>query len=881
MRDADWPNLNTLWAEVLVDELARCGLRTVVISPGSRSTPLVMAFSAHPDIEDISIIDERSAAFFALGVARVTRRPTAVVCTSGTAAANYFPAICEANADDVPLLVLTADRPVDRLESGASQAMDQTKLYGDHVRWFHDLGLPELDARRIRALRTTMGLAWRHATSMVAGPVHLNAPFRKPLEPVSVEPGERDAVPDALPDPLAAAVQGRADGGLFSGFDTSRKEPSSHSVERLLSALTRSERPIIVAGADARGASYARELSVLAERLGVPILAEPTSGLRFGESTLENVIAAGDLMLRAGIYDHIGRPDLVLQLGKPPLHWAARELMRQLDSATRIVVTPTGRRLDPEHHSTWFVEADTLCLLELLNARAERVGACACSSEWLDAHRTADRAAVRAVNASMDAEDALHEARIWRELGRVLPESTALFVSNSMPVRHFDTFLQGRGESLVPYYNRGLNGIDGILSTGFGVAHARSVPVRDGPRRSKTVIVTGDVAFRHDVGALLAGRRLDIDATIVVCDNGGGGIFGALPISDFGYVFERHFLTPPNLDADDPVLGVSVANAESWSNFETLLEDSLAEPGLHVIRVSTDRELDASLVETHVEVAAEAVRDALSGRGDVGTRYAFERETSSVPLVALHGFSGSSEDWRRHVEAIGRECILPDLPGHTTSPRLDQLDGRGLDAAVAWLERTLDQAGLARAHLVGYSMGGRIALAFALGHPERVRSLSLIGAHPGIRDPEARADRARWDEDMAAKLERDGLHAFVDEWMGHPLLAHQLELPHSRIVEARQGRLEHTAQGLAAVFRCLGTGNQLPMWDRLAELEPPTLILAGADDSKYVRLGEEFVEHASDATFEVVEGAGHNTLLDAPEQTIRAIRDHIRRVESS
>ena len=201
--------------------------------------------------------------------------------------------------------------------------------------------------------------------------------------------------------------------------------------------------------------------------------------------------------------------------------------------------------------------------------------------------------------------------------------------------------------------------------------------------------------------------------------------------------------------------------------------------------------------------------------------------------------------------------------------------------AVEWLHHEIRRRGLARIHLAGYSMGGRIALSYALEHPEDLASLSLIGAHPGIRDAEERAERARWDDEMAKMLEADGLHAFVNEWMKHPVLADQLRLAHSRVVAAKQGRLAHTSAGLASAFRSLGTGRQEPMWERLAQLTPPTLFLAGEDDAKYVGVGEAFVDAAPNAALEVISGAGHNTLLEQPTATIEAIRTFIERVEST
>jgi 2-succinyl-6-hydroxy-2,4-cyclohexadiene-1-carboxylate synthase len=702
------------------------------------------------------------------------------------------------------------------------------------------------------------------------------------LEPVTVPVAHRDAVPNSLPDDLAKAVVGRADGGAFSPYDTPRGHVAPDVVERLLDAVVQAERPLVLAGADPAGNSYSAALGRLAGRLGVPVLAEPTSGLRFVERQSDAVIGAGDLLLRANVYEELGEPDLILQLGKPPLHWAARELTARNQRARRITVTPSGRRLEPEHHPTWFVEADTLAVVKaLLECAEQREVSESTGRGWLEAHRRAAGAAEDAIDASMAGESRLHEARIWRELGRSLPAHAAVFVSNSMPVRHFDTFLQGRAEVLTPYFNRGLNGIDGILSTGFGVAHARTVPTPEGGYRSNTVIVTGDVAFRHDVGALMMGRRLGVDATVVVCDNGGGGIFGALPIVDFEDTFEEHFLTPPGLHETDNMLGVAVAEPDSWERFAELLEESMSTPGLSIIRVRTDRADDEALASKHLGAACDAARGAVSGQALAANQCAVSSRGEPLSLVGLHGFSGSRRDWMRHADTLpSRQWVALDLPGHGPCPDLDRFEGRGLVDATAWLDDVLDARGLRPVHLAGYSMGGRIALAFALEYPEAVASLSLIGAHPGIRDFDERAERARWDQELAEKLETDGLHAFVDEWMRHPVLLDQLNLSHDAVLDARMGRLNGTTAGLARAFREFGTGSQIPMWEQLAALEVPTLFLAGADDAKYVRVGEEFAEHAPNARFATVDGAGHNALLENPEDTLAAIRDHIERAES-
>ena len=569
--------VNERWAAELVDELARCGLRHCCVSPGSRSTPLVVQFDAHPDIEEISIIDERAAGFYALGLARATDRPVALVCTSGTAAANWMPAVCEADRSRVPLLLLTADRPPELRDTGSPQSMDQLKLYGDRVRWFHEFGRPEAETDSFRYMLSAVDLAWERARQPVPGPVHLNLPFRKPLEPLDVEAGHRDAVPADFDVPA------RRTGTTFSGFSTGVRVPDEPLTGEFVERLSGAKRPMFLCGADHRGEAYREGLRDLADAVGAPVLAEPTSGLRFWKER-GDVIGVGDYLVDSGLYDRVGEPDVVVRTGEAPLTWAGRRFVQGLAGAHQISVQRFVQRRDPDHVVDWNVVADERRLFEASRDRLSD-GIPDVEQGWSDAHRRAAATATETLAESLGQTNELEEPRMWWELQRLLPSPASLFVSNSMPVRNIDMYAPGGDGEIDVYFNRGLNGIDGIASTGLGVAKGTAMP---------TVVVTGDVAFRHDIGGLALAQRTDANVAFVVVDNGGGAIFDMLPIAECGSVHDRHFVTEPGIDIAGvgTGFGASVSVPTTWEEFREDVRRAVEADGVDLVWLRTDRARD-------------------------------------------------------------------------------------------------------------------------------------------------------------------------------------------------------------------------------------------------------------------------------------------------
>jgi 2-succinyl-5-enolpyruvyl-6-hydroxy-3-cyclohexene-1-carboxylate synthase len=578
------PNRNTLWAETLVDELAKAGVDAVCISPGSRSTPLTVAFARHDDVAVFSHLDERSAAYFALGRARRTGSVTPLVCTSGTAAANYHPAVVEASQARVPLLLLTADRPPELRDSGANQTVDQEKLYGDAVRWYKDLPEPEATDRKLRSLRTTVARSLAEATGVGPGPVHLNVPFRKPLEPVPVE-GD---VPDDL-DPLAE--RGRE--GAFVETTPGAPEPSDEDLRSLATALD-AERGLLVAGPSDASGMDPQALVALAHATDFPVVADPLSGLRFGGHTrVAPVVGGYDAYLDSRVTDGWPDPDVVVRVGASPTSKPLRKYLARVD-ARQFVVDPAGEWREAEFAATDLIVADPTRLAARLSRLVAGGGSDAWRRRWLDA----DEAHWEAVESAT----AFVEGHVLADVAALAPEPSTLFVSNSMPVRDLDRFGRPAARNLTVLGNRGASGIDGITSTALGAGSATT---------DDLTLVTGDLAFYHDMNGLLAVARCDVDATVVVVNNDGGGIFHMLPIEEFDPPFTGQFKTPHGLDFEhaSDLYGLSFARADDRESFRDAYREATTSEGSHVVEVTFEAEASHRTRESLQRRVVESLAD--------------------------------------------------------------------------------------------------------------------------------------------------------------------------------------------------------------------------------------------------------------------------------
>jgi 2-succinyl-5-enolpyruvyl-6-hydroxy-3-cyclohexene-1-carboxylate synthase len=561
-----------------VDELARCGVREACTSPGSRSTPLVLSLTREPRIRATSHLDERCAGFFALGLAKATGVPAALACTSGTAAANFAPAVIEAHEARVPLLVLTADRPPELRDLGAGQTIDQVKLYGSAAKWFLEVDAHAATEERLRWMRQLACRAFWTAVDGRPGPVHLNFSLREPL---------------VLDGPLPEDGGGRAGGRPWvTRPRTAPEQPPAQLLDGLHAELRARPQAVLVAGRAERDPALGAVLAAFAERAAIPLLAEPTSGARRGSAA----IAHYDALLRDPTFAAAHAPDLVLRVGDLPTSKPLRLWLHGLDDALQISFDPEAAWQDPGGAVATIAAVDPRAALDALSNKlgGRRDGA------WLDRWRRADRAAAAGIVRALEPAG-LSEPRVAAELGATLPAETTIVVASSMPIRDVETFFPARPDPPRVLANRGANGIDGTVSTAFGIAAAGN-PV---------VLLIGDVALAHDVGGLLAASRLGLKVTIVLLHNDGGGIFHFLPVSKTHPPadFEAHVATPHGLDFAHAaaLYSCDYEVARDVEGFRAALARALAAERTSIVAVHTDR---AANVALHRAVWDEVARQA-------------------------------------------------------------------------------------------------------------------------------------------------------------------------------------------------------------------------------------------------------------------------------
>lgn len=569
----DATDATTAFARTLVDEWVRGGVTDAVVAPGSRSAPLALALAGDERIRVHVHLDERSAAFLALGLGRATGRPAVVLCTSGSAAANFHPAVTEAFHGGVPLIVATADRPPEVRGTGAAQTIDQVGLYTTAVRWAVDVAPPEDVPGAGAAWRELAATSVVRALGPVAGPVHLNLCFREPLVPSGA--------------PLVDAP-GRADGGPW--VDPPEPEPglSGLAVDLLAAACRAHPRGLIVAGWGAEVTPAT--LEALAVTTGWPVLADPISNLRRPPYAIETY----DAMLRDPAFAAAMRPDLVLRLGALP---SGKVLGQWLAGVPEIVaIDPAARWIDPARANTEVLvvpaEPTVLALVEHLDDATP-------DPEWGAAWRTADARARSALDTHLDALDTPCDPRVARDVVAALPAGATLLVASSMPVRDVETFAGAR-DDIEFAANRGTNGIDGFTSTAVGFALGSPTP---------TVALVGDLCFLHDANGLLGAVDRGVDLTIVVVDNRGGAIFSFLPQADLPEHFEALFGTPQTVDVGGlaTLHGVTVLEAVVPDAVGPAVRAAVDAGGLQVVLVRTDR---AANVDRHRKAFA-AVAAAL------------------------------------------------------------------------------------------------------------------------------------------------------------------------------------------------------------------------------------------------------------------------------
>lgn len=550
-----------------------------VVCPGSRSTPLTMAFAAHLHITTLPVLDERSAAFFALGRAKKTGLPTALICTSGTAGANFYPAVIEAKESGIPLIILTADRPAELRHCHAGQTIDQVKLYGNLPNWQCELALPEANLNMLSYLRQNAIQAWKRSLFPTPGVVHINLPFREPLAPL-VQPEVAELKKDLIPEDFLAAISEQ-----FAPDSTAVSSGASLPFHHW-----QQKSGIIIAGLaqpqDPEG--YCRAIACLSRTLSFPVLAEALSPLRNYAELNPYLISTYDSILRQHEIAMALVPEVVIQIGELPTSKILRQWLNNLD-VRRWIIERRSDNFDPLHGKTIHLRGTIERLVDDLQDSSVSLEPSSLS-EYCQQWCSAEIKTRNNLDLALKSLNTLYEGKVAWLLSQSLPTATPIFLANSMSIRNAEYFWQPNDRRIVPYFSRGANGIDGTLSTALGIAY-----------QDRGILLTGDLALLHDTNGFLVAQKFSGHLTIIVINNRGGGIFEMLPIANFSTEFEEYFATPQavNISRLCAAYGIEHQTIRSWLQLENLLQN-LPEVGIRVLEINCDRHLDATWLKDNL-----------------------------------------------------------------------------------------------------------------------------------------------------------------------------------------------------------------------------------------------------------------------------------------
>lgn len=581
-------NINTLWADLLVEELIRLGVGGFVLSPGSRSSPLVAAVASRKGLERVVHFDERGAAFYALGRARAEGRPMVWITTSGTAAANGLPAVIEAAQSRVALILLTADRPPELRATGANQAINQVGLFGPYTRQQMDFPCPDLSIAPEFVL-TSVAQLYYAATRAPAGPVHLNCMFREPLAPTDDGLSYAEYL-DAIQEWLAGSAP-------YTRPVCAREKGAQEPIEHITSSLKRAKRGLVVLGQLDGSADVTAAVAALCETLGWPVLADITSNLRLG-GKLSTSIPYYDLVLLSEVFCKAHPPDSVLHIGGA---LTSKRLNRLLHHARPFYVQLKDHpgRQDPDHIVRLSVEGDIAGVCQMLAEVLPKTA----GTEWVEEWLAASSRVEVVLNQSLDQDSDISEPSIARLVSGAAPRDAGLFLASSMPIRDMDMYARPDGQAVRVAANRGASGIDGTLAAALGFASGLHVP---------TTAVLGDLAMLHDINslALSAANRRD-PFVAVVLNNHGGGIFSFLPIAAQADMFETYFGTPHSYSFEKAadMFGWAYHRPDSQRAFRLAYRGALDHRSPTLIEVTSDRDENLSFHRELEQSISDAVSD--------------------------------------------------------------------------------------------------------------------------------------------------------------------------------------------------------------------------------------------------------------------------------
>ncbi len=607
-------NRNILWTEIFINELANLGVRYACISPGSRSTPLTYAIAKNKRLKPYIIIDERSSAFFATGLARGTNSPVILVCTSGTAVAEFYPAIIEAYYQRIPLIICTADRPIEALDNGTNQTINQNNIYKNHIRFFSDVGLPELSEKRINHLKSIANRAFYDSKIKSPGPVHLNFPFRKPLEPSSYTDEivrDLDHIRDekylekiystqrslsTKNDNLKLYNESLVDKSRCSKFS-----PDPKILEYIISLIkvdyakvssTKNEaKGLIIVGSGFFDNEFLEATTLLSNQLNFPILAEATSQLRINNQSNDNIISNYDAFLRSNEFSNSHQVEIILYFGKSVISQGLENYLEN-SKAKKFIINNYGDLYDPSNNAELVIQSEPLSFCKLLLEEINKKKLISKNNVWINDFKSADNISEEIKNKIINKTNSFYEPTIINQLIELIPENSNIMISNSLPIRDFEYFSSSINKKINIFHNRGASGIDGITSTALGIATESDNP---------TILLTGDLAFYYDLNSLLIAKKYLIPLIIIIINNNGGAIFEILPIAKEKNIMKEYFITPHNLNFKTFVKGFSGSykKIKTREEFINSFKSALRKKTFSVLDIETNSQQSIKIREKY------------------------------------------------------------------------------------------------------------------------------------------------------------------------------------------------------------------------------------------------------------------------------------------
>jgi len=568
-------NKNYFWADIFINCLLDADVQYAVISPGSRNTSLTLAAVDNEQLETLSVIDERGAGFFALGLARSINKPVALICTSGTATAEYYPAIIEAYQQRIPLIVCTADRPGHLVDTGANQTIRQSNIYKNHIRFFADCGVPSLKQNSIKTYKNKISKGLHTALYDDRGPVHFNFPFEKPFEPHST-------TDDIDINTFSGIADERLEG--FETDDLQEGHVPAATLKKIEKALAKSKNPLVLVGPGDFDDDFYPMVNEFARRYNAVIFGDAASGIRFTKKTLSHVIVNYDTLLRFETLPANVSPDVIIIFGRTMTSVMVEKLL-ETSSDFRVVINTFGDRFDPSDGNRLIINRKSKSfLLDMLalpsKGKAEKAG------NLLSYMKKKDAAIEKRKRKYISVNGKISEAELVNTIIGALPDKSTLMLGNSLPIRDYDNFASPVKKDIAVKQNRGASGIDGITATALGLAYAN---------KQKSFLVTGDVAFYYDINSLLIGKKYSIPLIIFVMNNNGGRIFDMLPVAQYGEACKEFFVTPLDIDFKPLVQGFGgiFHSVKTRAALASAIQKSLSAKSLSVIEIVVDADYSA------------------------------------------------------------------------------------------------------------------------------------------------------------------------------------------------------------------------------------------------------------------------------------------------